>query len=419
MSFCKDTFCMVPWSTLQINPDGNYKICAFTGVGGGGDHGLAFDENHKPMNVLTHSIKEALNSKYHKSIRLSQSKNERNPLCRVCWDRDDANIGNEKSNSMRVNRTFHQLVDMPNAITLQKAPDFFLDEGHIDEMPISLDLRFTNVCNMKCIMCNSLYSKLWIEDEKKLYGKRILNLADETSSWHDSPIWWQRFEEIQDRVKHIYLTGGEPFLVKGHDELLDRLIASGNAPTVTLEYDTNLTIINDKILIKLKQFKNIVLSVSCDDIEDKFELIRFPGDFKVMLKHLEILRDRGIKIRHLSSCVGIYSLFSPIRVYDYFSPMGYDTYSFRFLRAPDKVDIAYLPNDIKDVVIERYNKSNLPDKWKNYMSGYLNKYKGIPQQKINFQMNQFVTYMNDLDTIRGTNWKNTFPEVVDLIHNYI
>jgi MoaA/NifB/PqqE/SkfB family radical SAM enzyme len=416
--FDKATFCSIPWSTIQINPDGSYKVCAFSGSGSGGDHGYAFGDNGKPMNVLTHSILDALNSNYHKQIRLAQSKNIRHELCRVCWDRDDANKNNEESNSYRVKRTFKQTHILRNMVSIDKAPEVMAKDGYVDEYPVSLDLRFTNTCNMKCIMCSSLYSSLWEEDEEQLYGSKRTRIS--TVPWHDSPIWWQRFNEIKDRVKHIYVTGGEPFIIKGHEDLLDNLIASGHASDVTMEYDTNLTVINNKLLKKLKQFKNIVLSVSCDDIEDKYELIRFPGNFNKLLDNLNTLKQNNIKVRHLSACIGIYSLFTPIRVYDYFNKLGYDTYSFRFLRNPGHVDIAYLPDHIKDKVINIYQQSNLPVYWVNYMVDYFEKYRGkFSDDECMKHLEEFKKYMNKLDEIRGTDWKNTFPEVVDLLSDTI
>jgi sulfatase maturation enzyme AslB (radical SAM superfamily) len=198
------------------------------------------------------------------------------------------------------------------------------------------------------------------------------------------------------------------------------LIESGFANTVTLEYDTNLSVINHKVMAKLKLFKKIVLSVSCDDIEDKYELIRFPGKFDNILTNLNRLKENNFEVRHLSSCVGIYSLFAPIRLYDYFTKLGYDTYSFRFLRNPGHVDIAYLPVDIMDKVSEVYRNSNLPDKWKNYVYGYFDKYRGqFSDEERMDHLYRFVKYMNDLDSIRETNWKTTFPEVVELLQDKI
>ena len=96
--FSNKTFCTLPFSSIQINSSGNYKVCCFTGeitenakVRGGfqNNYGIALDKDGKVMHVLTHSIEEAINSETHKSLRLAQSKDERHPACHVCWVKDD------------------------------------------------------------------------------------------------------------------------------------------------------------------------------------------------------------------------------------------------------------------------------------------------------------------------------------------
>ena len=170
---------------------------------------------------------------------------------------------------------------------------------------------------------------------------------------------------------------------------------------------------------RFSHFKKIILAVSCDDIEEQYEHIRFPGKWETITSNLNKLKQNNIEITRLTSCVGIYSIFSPIRLYNHFSKLGYETYSFRTLRAPEQYDIAYLPDDVKIKVIDTYKASNLPEKWKNFICGYLensmNKYEHISQNHIN----KFVTHMDNLDSIRGTDWKNTFPDVVDLLKDYI
>jgi MoaA/NifB/PqqE/SkfB family radical SAM enzyme len=425
--FSRDTYCILPWSSIQINPSGDYKICCFSGVTGE-NHGMAIDSDGKVMNVMTHSIKEALNSENHKQLRLSQSKNERNPLCKVCWDRDDANKNNARTTSLRFFRTFDQLPGLDNAVTLEKASGVMANDGSIDEFPISLDLRFTNVCNMKCIMCSSKYSNQWYEDEEKLYGTNFMHVdpslkyniivkngvyKSDMPVWHDSDAWWKNFDDIKHRIRHLYLTGGEPFIVKGHDVLLDKLIELNLASNIILEYDTNLSVINDKILNRLKQFKEVILSVSCDDVDEQYELIRFPGKFSNMTKNLQLLKDRDFEIRHLSTCIGIYSIFSPLRLRDKFPEYKL---SLRMLRAPFHSDIMYLPKSAKEEVIRVYRESNIEDRWKNFVISYLeNNMNTFPDKECVDMTKQHINYLNKLDEIRGTDWKKTFPDVVKLL----
>lgn len=446
--FHKDTFCILPWSSIQINPSGDFKVCCFSGESSEIDatslnHGTAQNESGQVMNVMTHSILDALNSKAHKSIRLAQSRNERHPMCKVCWDRDDANKNNEVSNSLRYARSFIQLPHLDNAINIEKVPNFLTEDGSINEFPISLDLRFTNICNMKCVMCSSIYSNQWYEDEFKLYGTKFITVDSKKYEikqengvwkstmpvWHDSENWWNQFDQIKHRIRHLYITGGEPFIIKGHDILLDKLIESDYAKNVILEYDTNLTVINKKILDRFKHFKKVILSISCDDVNEQYEYIRFGGKFSRMLENLQFLKDNGIRIRHFSTCVGIYSFYSPIRLYEYFTKLGYtpemsygnnDIFSLRFLRWPTHSNLALLPPDLKLKVIDIYKNSSLPDKWKNFLCGYLYNFMNTYSiQDCEKTVRQHIDYLTKLDEIRGTNWRKTFPEVENLLKNYL
>jgi hypothetical protein len=123
--------------------------------------GVCVDDSGNVMNVLTHSIDEAINSKYHKEVRLAQLQNSRYEMCKTCWDREDANNRYHlPQNSVRIYKSFYQLHDVDGVIKLDDASALIKEDGSIDNTPISLDLRFTNVCNMKCIMCSPQYSKL-------------------------------------------------------------------------------------------------------------------------------------------------------------------------------------------------------------------------------------------------------------------
>jgi MoaA/NifB/PqqE/SkfB family radical SAM enzyme len=445
--FHKDTFCILPWSSIQINPSGDFKICGFSGETGKDgkslNHGMCLDENGKTMNVMTHSIMDALNSETHKKIRLAQSKNERHPMCKVCWDRDDANKNNEISSSLRFFRSFKQIHDLDGAINFEKVSDHLTEDGSVEQIPISLELRLSNTCNMKCIMCSSIYSNLWYEDEYKLYGNKniivdgkVYNIKQENGVWksdmkvwHESENWKKEFELIKKNIRHLYIMGGEPFVIKGHDELLDNLIESGCSKNIILEYDTNLTVINKKILNKFEHFKKVVLSVSCDDIYEQFEYIRYPGKFDVMTKNLELLKEHGIKIRNLSTCIGIYSIYSPIRMYEHFTKLGYtpenslygkEMFSLRFLKWPSHANVALLPKKLKLKVIDLYRNSNLSERWKNFLCDYIENNMDTYSEELCVQsVKDHINYLNRLDEIRGTDWKKTFPEVVELLKDYV
>lgn len=441
MTFSENTFCTLPWSSIEISPSGDYKVCMFFGNLTDPDldkiktneYAACVDDNGITMNVMTHSIQDAINSKYHKEVRLFQASDKRYPMCKTCWDRDDANArANLPYNSVRHYKSAIQFKQFDGAISITDANAIIKKDGSIDNIPISLDLRFTNVCNMKCIMCSPQYSNMWYEDWTKIMNTNEFYVGNKTYtitninnkydsnivSWHDSPEWMNRFDEIKHRIRHLYITGGEPFVVKGHDKILDKLIECDFAKNVTLEYDTNLSVINEKLLDKLKKFKTVNFYVSCDDVFAQYEYIRFPGKFSVIQNNLKIIKEHGFNVFHLSTCIGIYSMFSPIRLYETFGD-SYD-YSLRFLSGPHSFDIAFLPDDAKEKVIFIYENVNMPHRWKQYVISHLKNNMNVHSHETCYNHTmKFISYMDKLDSIRGTNWKSTFPDVVKILNKYI
>jgi len=439
----------MPWSSIMILPSGDFKICCFSGHHTKTEytHGVAVDDNGVVMNVLTHDIMEAMNSKWHKEIRLAQQKGERHPTCKVCWDRDDAAAtAGIQSVSLRVVRSYYQNVGsnmdrvggqcLTGSVTQDSAADTMNDDGSIGVMPISLDIRFSNLCNMKCIMCDSTYSNLWYEDHIAMTGKYTFLVGPKSykiektpkvsgghtystnmDAWNDDPRWWAQFDKIAPHLRHAYITGGEPFVQPVHDVFIQKLIERDYAKDIVLEYDTNMSVINPKILGMLKQFKDVIFRASIDDVGERYDLIRFPGKFDRVNKNMKMLEefDMASNVSAISTCVGIYSVFAPIRLFNHFQPKG-NQLSIRTLRYPAQVDIANLPPSMKLKVIEAYQSSGIPELYQFPVVGYLkNNMNHVTEEQGKQKLQGFVAYMNSLDKLRGTDWKATFPEVVALL----
>lgn len=441
--FSNKTFCALPWASIQINPSGNFKICCFSG--NDGNHGVGKDENGNVMNILTHSIEDALNSDLHKQLRLAQSRNERHPVCQVCWKKEDANFQQIKAGmdfdhsesplSHRIVRTFTHMSEFEDGITTESAPSVMQADGSIDHYPILLDIRFSNLCNAKCIQCEPQYSTLWYSDHIALTGSNKFNVGPKQYTitqegnkyvtnmvrWHDDPRWWEQFERIKGRLRRVYITGGEPFVQPSHDEFLDRLIASGHSKNITLEYDTNLTAINSKIIERLSKFQAVRFSVSVDDTEKRYELIRYPSSWKTLLKNLEVVSKMdNVATSKITTCIGIPTVFAPIRLAETFVPLGYDKFPKRLLRSPDVYDLAYLPDEAKIQVIAKYQEADIPEKYKITTIGYLkNNLQKHSYQTCIERMDRFKTRMDKLDELRGTDWKDTMPDVAELLHKHI
>lgn len=446
-SFSLDTFCPEVYSQIEIDAEGDYKVCCLANFDK--DFGMCLDKDGNVMNVATHTIEEAINSETHKQHRLQLANNERPMRCRSCYDSEDATRGlKEWGKSAKRGRSKRQRVlwetgaSIPEYVKFEQAEEMTNEDGTTSAKVVNLDLRFGNLCNQKCIMCSPQHSNQWYDDwvaigygapqynrDKGVYkkgeAKTFEFYKDEhgrtrmsgTDRWWESDAWWEQFDRISPDLRYIYFTGGEPLIVPAMQECLDKLISKGYAKNIQLRYDTNLSVINKKIIDKWKHFKKVYFLVSVDDTDDRYNLIRHPGNFEKLKSNIIQLQKENQAIHYISTCVGIASPYSIIRISQLAKELGVDTY-FRFLEGPNWLDIRNYPPGAKKEIIENLKKHSgdaLYDKWAKGQIKLLEKYMDYSEEK---HLKEFIRVMDILDTQRGTNWRKTLPDVADLFRRY-
>ena len=160
-------------------------------------------------------------------------------------------------------------------------------DGHLDEHKISfLDIRFSNICNLKCRSCDAENSTSWHADNIKIHGpsehekKIVLN--------KNSKDLWPQLENLSVDLTKIYFAGGEPLIDEDHYKLLDLLIAKKRT-NVLLSYNTNLThlIFKNRNIVDLwRQFDRVQLGASVDGVGATAGYLRSGSDWGVVRNNL-------------------------------------------------------------------------------------------------------------------------------------
>lgn len=424
-------FCKTVWNGLHILPDGDIRLCSLgTNSKPELDLQRCRNENGDIYNIVTDNPADIINSDKHKEVRLFNSTNPTawSPHCECCEHREEI-TGNVRTHPNKSRRIYLMKMETDNIVSEHNYKDSIDFAGNVNWMPSSLDIRFGNLCNQKCIMCGPVFSNLWYEEYAEFTGFTTFGQGSRSATirkdpvtgkwiqppqlqWYEDPRWWDNFEKMMPHLRHIYVTGGEPMVTPAHDEMLDRLIDSGYAKNIWLEYDTNCSAINHKIAARWEKFNLVDIRGSMDAIGDQYELIRFPGKWDKFYKNVKILKEYEkssngkIKFSSVSTCFQIPTMFSIKESEEWTKEVGVN-FHLRFLEGPTRLSVASLGGDALNELIDYYKTHNTLEK-----SGIIVKYLERLSTKSNDDdIKEFFKFMNYLDSTRNTDWKYTINDV--------
>ena len=242
--------CMAPWVGLHISATGELKPCC------------EYDASLGDANQT--SLEDYWRGRPLAEVRERLARGEEDPGCWKCTQRT-------RSGARSVKDTFNEQFSHHEARvedTQQGRP--------IEGEPVSLDLRFSNLCNLRCRTCWHGASSRWFADAEALpyavtSGPRAL-----IRSVEDPERVLAFVAEHARDLQKIYFAGGEPLIMEEHYAILEELDRQG-LHHVHLAYNTNFTELRFRGIDVLElwgRFERVSVSVSVDGIEARGELIR-------------------------------------------------------------------------------------------------------------------------------------------------
>jgi MoaA/NifB/PqqE/SkfB family radical SAM enzyme len=249
------TFCMYPWIHLHAFPTGDAMPCCMT-------------EHHAGNigNCHTQTLKEIWNSPAQKQLRLDMLNGNKNAMCGRCYEQEESGFFSGRQSA---NKHHGHLIER----VLETNTD-----GSVERFEMAYwDIRFSNLCNLKCRSCGHMFSSQWYKDQAKLAGPEWKETHKPMmyAGKHETDMLEQLLEHI-DYVEQIYFAGGEPLVMEEHYIILDELIKRGKTD-VRLIYNTNFTQVKLKdkhAFEQWKHFPNVAVGASLDAMGRHAEYIR-------------------------------------------------------------------------------------------------------------------------------------------------
>ena len=258
----QDIFCNVPWTNLHVYWDGSFGVCC--------------SERHAPhnepqlYNLQFMPIDQWYNSEPMQQVRAQIKSNNKLTQCVGCYREES--IGHE---SRRVKENFKSVIFTKQAFdkSYQQSPMYQYFETNITtRLPIDWHVDLGNECNLACKMCNpKASSKI-----SSVFTKWKLIDESANRNWTADPVAWQNFLDsilaVPD-LNRLHFMGGEPLLNKKFMLLLDFLLEH-NCSNLSISFVTNGTIVPNKLIDQLKQFRSCDIEVSLESINNNNHYIR-------------------------------------------------------------------------------------------------------------------------------------------------
>ena len=331
----------------------------------------------------------------------------------------------------------------------QHPPELNLDPVAVEVTPTILEVYFKNTCNMACVYCGPHFSSRW-EDENKKFKSNFNNSLDkfnvqsaQTNLHYDKMVndLWE-YLKTNDRYKilrRFHILGGEPFIIPELDAAIDFWDQFGNMNLV-FSIISNLNIPHNRFKQYITKFKKLInekkiwkieITASLDAWGEEQKYTRHGLDLTLWEKNFEFLVNqqwvtlsinsaisaltikqlpaliekinywnsmRGPEIKNIDNVVGepIYHSFNTTNTYDDLYIFGKNIFDHDF----DKI-LQLMPVDNE---IHRATKLQMQS-----IASTLKK-STIDYAKIK----ELKNYLTLLDQRRKTNWKETFPWLINI-----
>lgn len=405
---------------------GRFRHCCFSPID-------MTDEKGHPLILGRENFQEAWNSHYMRSVRRKMIEGKPVKGCEACYEIEA--IG-EKSHRKINNEDWSFKLSTAN---IRKVVDNSVKEDfEVHQNFLYLDLRLGSLCNLKCRMCDPHNSvqiqNEWSQLDQKTGHKYSEFLSeykqacvDPRNDWCESEKFWEDVESHIPYLKKVYMTGGEPTLIKGVYRFLERCHELDKSAEIELLFNTNMTNMTDLFLNSTHHFKYTHILASLDGFGHVNEYIRFPSRWKIIEKNIEkLLSLSGDKVGiGISMVLQVYNVLDIVPLLDFSIRMMMKhkkKFSISPLTCfdPKFLNPLILPKNIKMEAICRL------EEFKNRLPSYsqaplmaethliIKSLKGHLEKEDPRLINDFFVYTKILDQHRGQSFVDRFPDLVDL-----
>ena len=388
----------MPWVHMHMWPAGYTYPCCMS------------DPDLPIGNTQDQSLQEIWNGEQLRNIRLNMLQDKPSKECRRCYELEESGMSTLRTGSLK---NYPKHWDKVNATE---------EDGSAGDVNMAyLDIRFSNLCNLKCRSCGPQFSSSWFEDHKQIYGKldhpKILKVRDDMKNFMDE------LDPLLASVERVYWAGGEPLITDEHYRILDKWIAMGKRD-VAMDYTTNFTQMRFKRKTAFEYwnaFDSVRVAASLDANHARGEYLRKNMDWAQVVQNRRDMIEQCPQVYfEITPTVSVYNVLNLPDFHKEWIEEGLlepENIRINILLDPTYMRLQILPPWIKDRVRSRYAEHIAYLKQFDTTQWVIKDYESILQfleTDRTDEVRMFLFKTQRVDALRKENVFDIFPELEDI-----
>jgi len=339
------TICMLPWVSIEASPMGTARPCCLA-------HEEITDDGGNKFSLRDTTLQTIYRSDYMQSLRQQFRRGEKPATCNRCWEEEAAGRDSKRIHSRVRLKELYQQVDWHN-----DTPDQLW----------FIDLKLGNICNLKCRICGSWSSSKWATEEMAYLPAGVDKKSHIAYTWlkagswpEESPDFWANLKALLPNIKYFEFTGGEPWLIEEHWDLLRYAVETGDSRHIDIHYNTNATVdpySTDKSWL-WNEFGRVDIAFSIDNVDKRFEYERFGAEWDQANKIIDDTHfakdvDTPNITTQLCFTINIQNVYYLDELLDWADTKGFGSIYFNMLHSPNHMSIQYMTPTARELVLSK------------------------------------------------------------------
>jgi MoaA/NifB/PqqE/SkfB family radical SAM enzyme len=329
---------------------------------------------------------------------------EKPATCSRCWEEEAAGRDSKRIHSQVRLKEMYTQVDWEN-----DTPDQLW----------FVDLKLGNICNLKCRICGSWSSSSWATEEMDYVKKHTDPKKHIAYTWlkqgawpRKSEVFWDNIKSLLPNIKYFEFTGGEPWMIKEHFELLQFAADQGYSKNIDIHYNTNATQSGLEYFDLWEQFGRVDIAFSIDNVGPRFEYERYGanwGKANVIIDEVHVKQEYMKNITtQLCFTINIQNVYYLDELLAWADTKPWTSVYFNMLHDPNHMNIQNMTPAAQELVLNKLKKlfwtNEFYQKEINRVIQFIENGKGSDGKRFLFEMQR-------TDAFRKQNFMDTHPEI--------